>query len=139
MIRVYVDMAADMFHIGHLNLIKRSKELGDYLVVGVHSDKEIASYKRKPIIEETQRYEIVRSCKYVDEVIEAAPLVITEEFLNKHSLDIVVHGDDISEEVARQHVIPVAKGIVEYLPRTEGTSTTNIIERIKERIKDENN
>ena len=79
MIRVYTDMAADMFHIGHLNLIKRMKIFGDYIIVGIHSDDDIASYKRRPIIEDKQRYEIVRSCKYVDEVIEAAPLIMTKD------------------------------------------------------------
>ena len=131
--RVYIDMVADLFHIGHLNLIKRSAEAGDYLIVGVHSDKSVESYKRKPIIEEDQRYEIVRSCRYVDEVIEDAPLVITRSFIEQHGIGCVIHVDDISTEMKRQHHEAIQLGIVEYLPRTEGISTSEIIERITKR------
>ena len=85
--RVYTDMAADMFHVGHLNLIKRAKSLGDYLIVGVHSDDDIGQYKRRPIIPQEDRYEMVRSCRYVDEIIEAAPLVMTKDFLLDNKID----------------------------------------------------
>jgi ethanolamine-phosphate cytidylyltransferase len=124
-------MVADLFHIGHLNLIRRSSEIGDYLIVGIHSDKSVESYKRKPIIEDSQRYEIVKSCRYVDEVVEDAPLVITRDFIEQNSIDCVVHGDDISTEVKRQHKIPFQMRMVKYLPRTEGISTTEIIERVR--------
>ena len=46
--RVYVDMVGDLFHIGHINMFKQARELGDYLIVGVHSDKAVESYKRTP-------------------------------------------------------------------------------------------
>tara|TARA_Y100001973_G_C5193476_1_gene332544 strand:- start:528 stop:947 length:420 start_codon:yes stop_codon:yes gene_type:complete len=129
--RVYTDMAADMFHVGHLNLIKRAKSLGDYLIVGVHSDEDIGLYKRKPIIPQKDRYEIVRSCRYVDEVLEGAPLVMTEDFLLKNKIDLVVRGDDVTPELLRQQAAPIAMGIMKYLPRTENVSTTNIIQQIK--------
>ena len=105
MIRVYVDMVADLFHVGHINLMQRAKAFGNYLIVGVHSDKDVASYKRKPIINEENRYEIVRNCKLVDQLIEAAPLLITEEFIKKYEIDLVVHGDDISKAISNQHKI----------------------------------
>ena len=132
MIRVYTDMAADMFHIGHLNLIKRAKEVGDYLIVGVHSDDDISNYKRRPIIKEKDRYEIIRSCRYVDEVIEAAPLVMTKEFIETNKIDLIVRGDDITPELLRQQDTPIKMGIIRYVPRTENISTTNIIRKIKE-------
>jgi ethanolamine-phosphate cytidylyltransferase len=125
-------MAADMFHIGHLNLIKRAREMGDYLVVGVHSDKDIGNYKRLPVIPEKERYEIIKSCRYVDEVIEAAPLLMTKEFLESNKIDLVVRGDDITPELLRQQAAPNEMGIMRYLPRTENVSTTNIIQKIKE-------
>lgn len=66
----YIPGTFDMFHIGHLNLIKRAKELCDYLVVGVCSDELIEFYKRhKPCISYEDRKEIVAAIKYVDEVI----------------------------------------------------------------------
>tara|TARA_R100000808_G_C2155395_1_gene167783 strand:+ start:10794 stop:11180 length:387 start_codon:yes stop_codon:yes gene_type:complete len=125
-------MAADLFHLGHLNLIKRAREQGDYLIVGVHSDADIASYKRVPIINESQRYELVRACRYVDEVIEAAPLIMTEQFLGENKIDYVVRGDDITPELLRQQAVPIKMGIMKYVPRTKHVSTTAIIERIKE-------
>ena len=131
MIRVYVDMVADLFHVGHLNLIRHAKQFGNYLIVGIHSDKDVASYKREPIISEKNRYEIIRSCRYVDEVIESAPLKITEEFLQKHKIDFVIHGDDTSEQLKEQHEIPLRKNIVKYVPYTKGISTTEIISKIK--------
>ena len=130
MIRVYTDMAADMFHIGHLNLIKRAKNLGDYLIVGLHSDRDIEGYKRRPIIPENDRYEIVKSCLYVDEVIEAAPLVMTREFIENNKIDLIVRGDDITSELLRQQDVPIKMGIIKYVPRTENISTTNIIQKI---------
>lgn len=133
MIRVYTDMAADMFHIGHLNLIKRAKEFGDYLIVGVHSDEDISSYKRSPVIAEEDRYEIIRSCRYVDEVIEAAPLVMSKEFIEENNIDLIIRGDDVSPELLRQQAVPISMGIMRYLPRTENVSTTDLIKTIKDR------
>lgn len=133
MIRVYTDMAADMFHIGHLNIIKRAREFGDYLIVGVHSDEDISSYKRSPVISEEDRYEIIRSCRYVDEVIEAAPLVMSKEFIEENNIDLIIRGDDVSPELLRQQAIPIEMGIMRYLPRTENVSTTDLIKTIKDR------
>tara|TARA_R110000765_G_C18536910_1_gene560377 strand:+ start:64 stop:456 length:393 start_codon:yes stop_codon:yes gene_type:complete len=124
-------MSADIFHVGHLNLIKRAKTFGDYLIVGVHSDKDISKYKRKPIISEQDRYEIIRSCKYVDDVIEAAPLMMTEKFIKYYNIDLVVRGDDVTEEHLRQQAYPIKANIIRYVPRTKGISTTEIMRRIK--------
>ncbi len=129
--KIYVDIVGDLFHLGHINLFKKAKALGDYLIVGVHSDEDVEFYKRRPILSLEERSEIIRSCKYVDEVIDGAPLVITLDFLHKHNISYVVHGDDISAEVKRQHKIPHDLGMVRYVPYTEGISTTDIIERIK--------
>jgi len=124
-------MVADMFHVGHLNLIKRAKALGDYLIVGVHSDDDTGRYKRRPIIPQKDRYEMVRSCRYVDEVIESAPLTITRAFIDNNNIHFVVHGDDITDELKRQHKVPIEMKIVKYVKYTEGISTTDIIKRIK--------
>lgn len=132
MIRVYTDMAADLFHVGHLNLIKRAKEHGDYLIVGIHSDSDIAKYKRKPIIPDVQRYQIVEACNYVDEVIRCAPLLMSKEFILENKIDVIVRGDDITEAHLKQQAAAIEMGIMKYLPRTEGVSTTDIIDRIRE-------
>jgi cytidyltransferase-like protein len=54
---------------------RQAKELCDYLVVGVHSDADIMRHKGPPVMTETERYRAVRACKWVDEVVEAAPYV----------------------------------------------------------------
>ena len=131
MIRVYVDMVADLFHVGHINLMKSAKNIGGYLIVGVHSDTDTARYKRQPIICEEDRYEIVANCKLVDEVIKGAPLLITEDFIKKNKIDFVVHGDDVSAAVKDQHRVISKLGIVKYVPYTKGTSTTDIISKIR--------
>jgi|TARA_R110000824_G_scaffold170181_5_gene347476 cytidyltransferase-like protein len=129
--RIYVDIVGDLFHLGHVSLFKKARGLGDYLIVGVHSDEDVAFYKRRPVLSLEERSKVIKSCRYVDEVIENAPLVITEEFINEHNISYVVHGDDVSDEVKRQHKIPYSLGIVKYVPYTPGISTTEIIERIK--------
>ena len=137
MIRVYTDMAADMFHIGHLNLIKRAKEMGDYLIVGIHSDEDIEKYKRLPIIPEQDRYEIVKSCKYVDEVIINVGGHNSKEDILFSGATHIVHGSDwTGESMYKQIGIDEKwledKGIeVMYLPYTRGVSTSEILEKVK--------
>jgi len=135
MTRVYIDMVADLFHVGHLNIIKKAKKMGDVLIVGIHSDEDVKSYKRTPIICHDQRVEIIKSIKYVDEVIENAPLSITKEFLDKNKINIVVHGDDKSSSISEQHKYIIENNIIKYVNYTKGISTSCIINRIKN-IKD---
>lgn len=67
----YVAGAFDMFHIGHLNLVRRAKEKCDYLVAGVISDERVFELKnRNPVIPCNERMQVVAGCRYVDEVIE---------------------------------------------------------------------
>ncbi len=93
-IRIYADITGDLFHYGHISFFQQARELGDYLIIGVLSDKTISEYKREPIIEEFQRYEMIRNCRLVNEVIEDAPMPLSKSFLEKHKIDLVVHGDD---------------------------------------------
>ena len=94
--RVYVDMVGDLFHAGHVSLLREARQHGDWLVVGVLSDDTAASYKRRPIMSLAERVAVIESCRYVDEVIEDSPFQLSEEFLAEHNIAIVVHGDDLS-------------------------------------------
>lgn len=92
----YVSGSFDMFHIGHLNLLRRAKERCDYLIVGVLSDECIVRNKKKaPIISLGDRLEIVRSCKYVDEVdVTTKDLLNKIAAWNKYHFDAMFTGDD---------------------------------------------
>lgn len=118
----------DLFHIGHLNMLKRCKEYGDYLVVGVSSDKLNFEKKSKyPIFNEENRMDIIKNIKYVDEVFLEESLELKHEYIKKYKSDIFIIGDDWQGKF--DDLNSICKVI--YLPRTENISTTDIIYDIK--------
>lgn len=130
--RVYVDMVGDLFHPGHVELLRQARSFGDWLVVGVLSDDVVAAYKRRPIMTLDERVAVIRACRYVDEVVPNAPDVVTAEFLAQHHISLVVHGDDISDDVVETLYGEVAAaGKLRLVPRTPGISTTDIIQRVQ--------
>ena len=129
--RVYVDMVGDLFHPGHVALLREARRHGDWLVVGVLSDETAASYKRRPVMSLAERVAVIESCRYVDEVIEDAPFRVTERFLDQHAITTVVHGDDLSPEGAESvYGAAASTGRLVYVPRTGDISTTQLIERV---------
>ena len=137
---VYIDGVFDLFHRGHLeSLIKANNVLNDIsntlLVVGIVSDKDCESYKRKPIIKEEDRVEIIKSLKIVDDIIFPCPLIVTPEFLEKNNIDLVVHGfvndnDRNKQKDFFSKIIEIEKfKEIEYYKET---STTKIIKNIKD-------
>ncbi len=132
MTRVYADVVGDLFHMGHVSLLKQASELGDVLIVGVHSDEAVATYKRRPVLTMEERMAVIASCRYVDQIIPDAPLVIRQEFLKEHRIDLVVHGDDLSEDNDLQgfYAEPRRLGILRIVPYTPTISTSAIIARI---------
>ena len=133
MVRVYVDMVADLFHYGHVELLKQARALGDYLLVGVHSDDAVLAHKRKPILTMDERVACVAGCRYVDEVLPDAPWITDRAWIEKHDIQLVVHGDDYrQEDLDKTHEVPLEMGIVRMVPYTAGISTTEIIRRCKE-------
>lgn len=134
--RVYVGMSADLIHPGHLNVLRRARELGS-VTVGLLTDEAIASYKRVPFMTFEQRREMVASLKDVDEVIPQRTLdyVPNLELLKP---DYVVHGDDWRvgpQQATRQRVIEALRGwggeLVE-VPYTEGISSTQLHAEMRE-------
>ena len=114
----------DLFHVGHLNILKRAKELGDYLVVAVSSDKfnEIKGKKVYYTLED--RVAILKAFKYVDEVIVEEGWDQKVKDVQEHNIDIFVMGDDWKGKF--DHLKEYCE--VVYLPRTGGISTTKIKE-----------
>ena len=127
--------AFDMFHVGHLNLIKNAKARCDYLIVGVNTDELIASYKNKQaVVPLKERMEIVEAIRYVDEVM-AVDSLDKETIWNQKKYDVVFIGDDWkgslrwneTEQVMKQHGVEVI-----YLPYTTGTTSTLLREKLIE-------
>ena len=112
----------DLFHVGHLNLLKRAKELGDYLVVGVSTDEFNEIKGKKSIIPFEHRKAIVESIKYVDLVIPEKNWDQKIEDIKKYKIDVFVMGSDWRGkfDFLKKYVEVV------YLPRTEGISSTMI-------------
>ena len=134
MVIVYVDMCGDLLHYGHIRFLEKAKKLGDKLIVGIHSDKTIESYKRTPVCTMEERIELVKSVKWVDEVIEDAPLFITEEYIEKHQIDkIAVPINRTKEEIEKMCIIPYKKNMLCFIDYTQKISTSIIINRIKSR------
>ncbi len=133
MIIGYTTGVFDMFHIGHLNILRRAKERCDYLIVGVSTDECVESYKNhSPMIPYEQRSAIVAAIKYVDEVV---PQVTMDKlsFLKERHFDVMFHGDEWKgTELYNQYEEEFAKygARIEYLSHTEGISSTMLRERI---------
>ena len=110
--------------------------MGDRLVVGIHSDETIRSYKRDPVMKMNERIKVVEACRYVDQVIPEAPLVITEEYLKKHNIDLVIHGhsEEENEKYNFMYKVPYELSMFKRVDYTEGISTSEIIQRLKTRL-----
>ena len=125
-------MVADLFHYGHVNFLRQARKHGDFLLVGVHADEAVMVYKRRPIFSMEERVASVEGCRWADEVVANAPLEIDREWIKKHSIDLVMHGDDFSSELERLcYKVPMEMGIYRTIGYTDGISTTEIISRIK--------
>ncbi len=127
---IYLPGTWDLFHEGHLNIIKRAKALGGNLIVGVSTDKLVKQYKTVyPIIHYSQRMNIVKACKHVDRVVKQSGLV-TINLLRKLKVDILVLGSDWKEiELAGVEWMREHRQVI-YLPYTKKISTTSIKKKI---------
>ena len=131
-VRVWADGCFDMMHYGHANALRQAKSLGDYLVVGVHSDADILKNKGPPVMNEQERYKAVAACKWVDEVVPAAPYQTQLEVLEEHNIDFCVHGDDLVTTADGTDCYELVKkaGKFKVVPRTKGVSTTDLVGRM---------
>lgn len=134
--RGYTAGVYDMFHIGHLNVIRNAKNLCEHLIVAVSTDELVNDYKHKtPIIPYKNRAEIVSAIRYVDEVVPQSSMDKRQAALEYH-IDAMFVGDDwkgtekwnkIEKELAEVGIDVV------YLPHTDGISSTMLRNMLKEK------
>lgn len=133
--RVYVDGIWDLFHPGHTNLLRQARQAATEraggrtveLIAGVNGDG-VETYKRKTVMDLAERCAAVAAHELVNRVVENCPLVLTREFLDREGIDLVVHGDDFSEEKRRLYYgAAVDTGRYASVPYTPGVSTTQLI------------
>jgi choline-phosphate cytidylyltransferase len=134
-LRVYCCGVFDMCHLGHMKLfekIVKSFDVPIHLIVGVHSDETVRSYKRDPIICEKFRVETVKLCKYVDEVWSDADLFVSKDFCLENNLDCVIIGEEyMGTKDSYWYWGAMELKIHKYISRFEELSTTDIIKKIK--------
>lgn len=128
-VRIYMDGIWDLFHYGHMNALKQGKTLfpKTYLIVGCCNDKLTTENKKKPVLNEMERYESLLHCRWIDEIIENAPWEIDEEFLNLHRIDYVAHDGLPYPGDVYKTVRDLGK--FKEIERTENISTSLIIEK----------
>jgi rfaE bifunctional protein nucleotidyltransferase chain/domain len=133
---VFTNGCFDILHTGHLRYLWKARQLGDYLVVAVNSDRSVRAIKgpSRPVMGQEARSEMVAALEFVDGVIvfdEEDPLKVIEILLP----DVLVKGGDWSEDrIIGADVVRRAGGEVHVIPLVEGFSTTGIIQKIKKNI-----
>jgi len=118
----------DVFHIGHLRILDRARQFGDYLLVGVSTDQMNFDKKgRYPFYTQNERLEIIRSMRCVNQVFFEESLALKRHYLQEYRADVLVMGDDWAGKF--DEFSDICR--VEYLPRTPSISTTAVIEKIR--------
>jgi|TARA_B110000305_G_C19454479_1_gene650029 glycerol-3-phosphate cytidylyltransferase len=129
----YTSGVYDLFHIGHLNLLKNAKGLCDKLIVGVTSDEMVSYKNKKAVIRHQERMEIVRNIKHVD-------VVVPQNDMDKYKMwerlkfDIMFVGDDWFESDKWKELDAKFRKVgvkIVYFPYSEGVSSTLINETLK--------
>ena len=115
----------DIWHIGHINLLRRAKALGDRLIVGVSTDYMNETEKdKKAFYTQDERLAIVEACKYVDEVFLEDSLNKKVAYINEYKADVLIMGDDWSGKFDNMPCEVI------YLPRTEGISSSSLRKKL---------
>ena len=134
--RVYADGVFDCFHLGHANVLKQAKQCLPgkkvHLIAGVCKQTDVEKFKGSCINTEHERVELVRSCKWVDEVYEGAPWIIDEKFLTDNNIDFVAHDAEpyVTADTNDAYALPKRLGKFKETQRTAGISTSDLVTRI---------
>jgi len=138
---IYCDGIFDLLHTGHISFLKKIRALGcRKLIVGIISDENAESYKRRPIVNQDDRGIVLSALTIVDKVIVDCPFNnLTEEFLDSHGIDLVTYGGDPSNPDPlgtwkAHYQVAIDRNALSLVGYSEGNSTSGIINRIKEKI-----
>ncbi|KAL7096280.1 hypothetical protein ACP275_10G071300 [Erythranthe tilingii] len=134
---VYIDGAFDIFHAGHVEILKSARQLGDFLLVGVYADHTVSELRGShfPLMNLHERSLSVLACRYVDEVIIGAPWEVTKDMITTFNISLVVHGT-ISENnpflngKSDPYALPKSTGIFQMLDSPKDITSTSIARRI---------
>ncbi|CAN0839099.1 Ethanolamine-phosphate cytidylyltransferase [Linum grandiflorum] len=134
---VYIDGAFDLFHAGHVEILRKAKQLGDFLLVGVHTDQIVSQHRGKyyPIMHLHERSLSALACRYADEVIIGAPWEVSKDVITTFNISVVVHGtvaeqNYISSGENDPYAVPKAMGIFRMLDSPKDITTTSVTKRI---------
>ena len=131
---VFTNGCFDLIHLGHIDVLARSSDLGDILIIGVNSDSSIQKLKgeNRPIIEEDSRVKQLAALEFVDAVVlfhEDTP----QKLIEKIKPDVITKGGDYkAENIVGNEVVTQKNGQVVIIPLTQGYSTTSILKKIKD-------
>jgi ethanolamine-phosphate cytidylyltransferase len=127
---VYCDGVFDLLHPGHVSFLRKAKELGDYLIVGVHEDHK-DEYGAYPIMNLHERVLNLLALRYVDDVIIGAPRVISQTFFDQIGPSVVVMGHDSGEE--DRHRVPKQLGVFRQIESDyPELATKQVVRRVLE-------
>ncbi len=131
----YTTGVFDMFHIGHLNILRRAKEQCQYLIVGVSTDELTLDYKhKKPVIPFEERKAIIEAIRYVDRVVPQTSMDKLAAWEELH-FDAIFHGDDWKGTDLYNEIEVKLQQVgcdLVFLPYTEGTSSTLLSQALRE-------
>lgn len=131
----YTTGVFDMFHIGHLNILKRAKEQCEYLIVGVSTDEVVVTYKGTlPVIPYEERTQIISAIKYVDRVVPQKNMNKMDAYAQLH-FDVIFHGSDWQGSDMYTAIAEQFKEVgvdVVFLPHTDGVSSTMLRDKLNE-------
>lgn len=133
----YTTGVFDLFHIGHLNILRCAKEKCDKLIVGVSTDENVLSYKhKKPAIPFDKRVQIIKAIRYVDFVVAQSDMDKFKAWEKLH-YNVMFHGSDWQNSSMYNEIEEKLRTVgvkVEFLPHTDGISSTQLTKFIKEKI-----
>ena len=133
--RCVVNGVFDLFHVGHVRLLKRAKDMFKEVIVAIDSDELVKQEKRQPIFSQEERLEIIKACRYVDDALivdrrwgpHAYDEASVNDFMDKYKIDAAFVAADDLEYVKYWFGHLYDQHRIVIVPRTQGISTTQVI------------